>query len=121
MILGLRTVIYPTPDLAKGKEWYSQVLGHNPYFDQPFYVGFFVSGFELGLIPDGVPSSYGPLAYWGVADIVVEVQRLTQLGGTVHEPVKDVGGGIKVAAMKDPFGNLFGVIENPHFNPKDVR
>jgi hypothetical protein len=26
MILGLRTAIYPTPDLAKGKAWYSQVL-----------------------------------------------------------------------------------------------
>jgi predicted enzyme related to lactoylglutathione lyase len=121
MIQGLRTVIYPAPDLAKGKAWYSQVLGHAPYFDEPFYVGFSVGGFELGLIPDGVPSADGALAYWGVSDIAAEVQRLTQLGGTVHEPVKDVGGGIKVAAVKDPFGNLFGIIENPHFNPKDVR
>ncbi|HEY7330878.1 MAG TPA: VOC family protein [Gemmataceae bacterium] len=121
MILGLRTVIYPTPDLAKGKEWYSQVLGHKPYFDEPFYVGFSVGGFELGLIPEGVPSADGGLAYWGVSDIVSEVQRLTQLGGTVHESVKDVGGGIKVAAICDPFGNVFGVIENPHFNLKDVR
>jgi predicted enzyme related to lactoylglutathione lyase len=56
-----------------------------------------------------------------VPDVVAEVQRLTQLGGTVHDSVKDVGGGIKVAAVKDPFGNGFGVIENPHFNPKDVR
>ena len=121
MIQGLRTVIYPTPDLAKGKAWYSQVLGQDPYFDEPFYVGFSVGGFELGLIPDGVPSSDGPLAYWGVGDIAAEIQRLTQLGGTVHEPIKDVGGGIKVAAVRDPFGNVFGVIENPHFNPKDVR
>lgn len=121
MILGLRTVIYPAPDLAKGKDWYSQVLGHKPYFDEPFYVGFSVGGFELGLLPDGVPSSDGPLAYWGVADIVAEVQRLTQLGGTVHEPVKDVGGGIKVASVQDPFGNLFGIIENPHFNLQSVR
>jgi catechol 2,3-dioxygenase-like lactoylglutathione lyase family enzyme len=123
MIQGLRTVIYPTPDLAKGKAWYCQVLGHNPYFDEPFYVGFSVGGFELGLIPDGVPSSDGPLAYWGVGagEIAAEVQRLTQLGATVHEPVKDVGGGIRVAAVRDPFGNLFGVIENPHFNAKQVR
>ena len=61
------------------------------------------------------------MAYWGVADIVAEVERLTQLGGTVHEPVKDVGDGIKVAAVKDPFGNVFGIIENPHFNPQIVR
>jgi predicted enzyme related to lactoylglutathione lyase len=121
MIQGLRTVIYPTPDLVKGKAWYSQVLGQDPYFDEPFYVGFCVGGFELGLIPDGVPSSDGPLAYWGVGDIAAEIRRLTQLGGTVHEPVKDVGGGIKVAAVKDPFGNVFGVIENPHFKLGDVR
>lgn len=48
MILGLRTAIYPTPDLAAGKKWYSEVLGLEPYFDQPFYVGFSVGGFELG-------------------------------------------------------------------------
>ncbi len=121
MIHGLRTVIYPTPDLAKGKAWYSQVLGHGPYFDEPFYVGFSVGGFELGLIPDGVPGSDGPLTYWGVSDAAVELQRLTQLGATVHEPVKDVGGGIKVASVKDPFGNVFAIIENPHFNLKEVR
>jgi predicted enzyme related to lactoylglutathione lyase len=121
MILGLRTVIYPAPDITRGKEWYSEILGYKPYFDEPYYVGFSVGGFELGLIPDGVPSSDGPLAYWGVADIASEVQRLTQLGGVVHEAVKDVGGGIKVAAIRDPFGNVFGVIENPHFNLKDVR
>ena len=44
MILGLRTAIYPIPDLAKGKAWYSQVLGCGPYFDEPFYVGFSVGG-----------------------------------------------------------------------------
>jgi predicted enzyme related to lactoylglutathione lyase len=121
MIQGLRTVIYPAPDLARAKAWYSQVVGHDPYFDEPFYVGFSVGGFELGLIPDGVPSAHGALAYWGVLDIEAEMLRLTQLGGAVHEPVKDVGGGIKVAAVKDPFGNVFGVIENPHFNPKEIR
>ena len=69
----------------------------------------------------GCPDRPGPLAYWGVADITAEVQRLTQIGGTIHEPVKEVGGGIKVAALKDPFGNVFGLIENPNFNAQDVR
>jgi catechol 2,3-dioxygenase-like lactoylglutathione lyase family enzyme len=55
MVLGLRTAIYPVPDLAAGKAWYSRVLGREPYFDQPFYVGYAVGGFELGLIPDGKP------------------------------------------------------------------
>jgi predicted enzyme related to lactoylglutathione lyase len=121
MILGLRTAIYPTPDLNRGKEWYRQVLGRAPYFDEPFYVGFAVGGFELGLIPDGEPGTAGVQAYWGVADIAAEVARLIGLGAQVHEPVKDVGGGIQVATLRDPFGNLLGLIQNPHFKPEDVR
>jgi len=47
--------------------------------------------------------------------------RLLELGATPLEPVTEVGEGIKVAAVADPFGNRFGVIENPHFNAADVR
>lgn len=122
MLLGLRTAMYPVTDLAKAKAWYSKVVGSDPYFDEPFYVGFSVGGFELGLLPDGgVPGSAGVLAYWGTANIEEEMKRLTSLGGITHDAVNDVGGGIKVATVKDPFGNLFGVIENPHFNLKEVR
>jgi predicted enzyme related to lactoylglutathione lyase len=121
MIEGLRTAIYPTTDLARAKEWYRQALERDPYFDEPYYVGFSVGGFELGLIPDGQPGTAGVQAYWGVADAAAEVARLTALGAEVHEPVKDVGGGIRVAMVKDPFGNAFGIIENPHFKLDDVR
>jgi predicted enzyme related to lactoylglutathione lyase len=121
VIQGLRTVIYPVSAIAEGKAWYGRVLGCDPYFDEPFYVGFSVGGFELGLVPDGTPSSDGVHAYWGVPDAEAALARLTGLGAAVHEPVKDVGGGIKVAAVKDPFGNVFGVIENPHFDPKRVQ
>jgi predicted enzyme related to lactoylglutathione lyase len=121
MILGLRTAIYPVPDLDAGKAWYSQALGVAPYFDMPFYVGYAVGGFELGLIPDGVPGTNGVQVLWGVADIAQELARLLAIGGTLHEEVKDVGEGIKVAAVQDPFGNLFSLIQNPHFKPTDVR
>jgi predicted enzyme related to lactoylglutathione lyase len=121
MILGLRTAIYPAPDLAAAKRWYSEVLGQAPYFDQPFYVGYSVGGFELGLIPDAQPGTAGPQPLWGVADIESAVARLLELGASVLEPVADVGEGIKVAAVRDPFGNRFGIIQNPHFDPKAVR
>jgi predicted enzyme related to lactoylglutathione lyase len=121
MIQGLRTAIYPAPDLARGKEWYRRVLGRDPYFDEPFYVGFSVGGFELGLIPDGVPGLAGVQVYWGVPDAAGELARLTALGAEVHEPIKDVGGGIKVASVRDPFGNLFSIIENPGFKLDEVR
>ena len=121
MIQGLRTVIYNVTDLAKAKAWYSQVLNRAPYFDQPFYVGFSVGGFELGLLPDGTPGLGGTVAYWGVPNADAAVERLRELGATVREPVQDVGEGIRTATVLDPFGNAFGVIENPHFSKEKVR
>lgn len=120
MIRGLRTAIYHVTDLPKAKAWYNQVLEAEPYFDQPFYVGYSVGGFELGLIPDGKPGPGGTVAYWGVADAAAAVKRLESLGATIREPLNDVGEGIKVAAVADPFGNTFGVIENPHFSVEKV-
>lgn len=116
MIQGLRTVIYPVTDIAEGKGWYAGVLGKQPYFDEAFYVGFEVGGFELGLVPDGQPGAAGATAYWGTADAKAEVARLVQLGATVESDVMDVGGGILVATVRDPYGNLFGIIQNPHFD-----
>ena len=120
MILGLRTVIYPAADLARGKAWYAEVLGKEPYFDQPFYVGFEVGGFELGLIPDGEPGAAGCIAYWGVPDAAAAIGRLQELGAELRDDVMDVGGGIKTGTVLDPFGNVFGVIENPHFDRSKV-
>ena len=120
MIQGLRTVIYPVTQLAEATEWYKGVLERAPYFDQPFYVGFEVGGFELGLIPDGVPGATGATAYWGTADADTELARLVGLGAKLDSPVSDVGGGIRVATVRDPYGNLFGIIENPHFDAAKV-
>lgn len=121
MILGLGTAIYPVSDLAAAKAWYSSVLDATPYFDEPFYVGFNVAGFELGLLPDGKAGSVGVYAYWRVPDAVQAYQRLLDLGASADEPVNDVGHGIKVASVLDPFGNRFSIIENPHFNKDTVR
>src|SRR5688572_20657900 len=99
MIKGLRTAIYPAPDLERGKEWYRKVVGDDPYFDEPYYVGFSVGGFELGLIPDGEPGAAGVQVYWGVDDAEAEMSRLEAIGAQVHEAVKDVGGGIKVGLV----------------------
>lgn len=121
MILGLRTAIYPAPDLDVAKRWYTELLGRQPYFDEPFYVGFSVGGFELGLLPNAQPGITGPQPLWGVANIESAYARLLELGASALEPVTEVGGGIKVAAVQDPFGNRFGIIENPGFNASAVR
>ena len=121
LILGLRTAIYPVNDLAAAKQWYAKILDLPPYFDEPFYVGFNVGGFELGLIPDGEPGVTGPQPLWGVTDASEAFARLIELGARSLDAVTDVGGGIKVGAVTDPFGNRFGIIENPHFDTGSVR
>ena len=119
MFLGLRTAIYHVDDIERGKQWYRRILGFEPYFDQPFYVGYNVGGYELGLQPDEGAANKkradGCVAYWGVDDAEAAFQKLIESGATVHEAVQDVGEGIKVGTVKDPFGNIFGVIQNPHF------
>ena len=116
--LGLRTAIYHVDDLAKAKAWYSETLATPPYFDEPFYVGFNVGGYELGLNPDVSkvkPGAGGTVVYWGVTDADAALARLLARGARPHEEVQDVGGGIRVAAVLDPFGNVLGIIENPQF------
>jgi predicted enzyme related to lactoylglutathione lyase len=112
---GLRTAKYAAPDLAGAKQWYTDVLGHGPYFDQPFYVGFNVGGYELGIVPDEEGRAGSHVAYWGVDDARAAHTRLLQMGATEHEPVQDVGEGILIGSVFDPFGNVFGIIQNPHF------
>ena len=118
MFLGLRTAAYHVSDIANARDWYSSILGFAPYFDQPFYVGFNVAGYELGLQPSEPETSKkaeGVVAYWGVDDAATALKHLIERGATLHEDIQDVGGDIKVASVKDPFANIFGVIENPNF------
>lgn len=117
MFEGLRTIIYPATDLAASKAWFTDVLGFGPYFDEPFYVGFNVGGYELGLLPAGDDGSgEGPLTYWGVADIESVYAALLAKGASEHVPVSEVGDGIKTGTVRAPDGNIIGVIYNPHFS-----
>lgn len=117
-MLGLRTTIYKVTDLAKAKQWYTEAFQTEPYFDEPFYVGFNIGGYELGLLPDEQPAatkSENVMTYWGVEKIEAEYDRMIKLGATGGEKPNNVGGEIMVAAVKDPWGNLVGLIYNPEF------
>lgn len=120
-MLGLRTTIYVVPDLQKAKDWYTKAFNTKPYFDEPFYVGFNIGGYELGLLPEEQPvgnRSANVLTYWGVDDIEGEYKRLVGLGATENEKPTNVGGEIVVATLKDPWGNVVGIIYNPEFKIK---
>jgi predicted enzyme related to lactoylglutathione lyase len=122
--LGLATVIYQVPDLDGAKAWYAQAFGKAPYFDQPFYVGFEIGGYELGLHPDlseGQPGPGGSVAYWRVTSLAQALEHFVMCGATLVSPAQDTGDDIKVARVTDPFGNVIGLIENPHFTTEGFR
>lgn len=117
-MLGLRTTIYKVDDLDTAKKWYEQAFLTKPYFDEPYYVGFNIGGFELGLQPDETHSSQKVetvVSYWGVNDINETYQRLISLGATENEQPYNVGDDLMTATVKDPFCNVIGLIYNPHF------
>ena len=113
-LLALRSVIHPAPDLERAKQWYTAALGKPPYFDQPFYVGFDVGGFELGLDPDAAahpPGAGGGLAYWRVDDMDAAWAHLIGLGATaVHAP-HAIDPTLRMASLRDPFGTVIGLLE----------
>jgi predicted enzyme related to lactoylglutathione lyase len=125
MFLGLRTAKYEVADMTKAKEWYSKALGMEPYFDQPaFYVGYNVGGYDLGLVPAPkveTKRAAAGVAYWGVEDAHAAYKRLIELGATPVEEVQDVGGGMLVGEVRDPFGNILGIIYNPQFKPGETK
>lgn len=117
-LLGLRTTTYKVSDMAQAKTWYNNILGFEPYFDEPFYVGYNVAGYELGLQPDekNEAKTDGVITYWGVEDVEEKYNELLAAGAIPYEAPNEVGGGIIVAAVKDPWDNVFGIIFNPHFS-----
>ncbi|HEX8270249.1 MAG TPA: VOC family protein [Flavobacterium sp.] len=115
---GLRTVIYKVEDLQQAKAWYTKAFGAEPYFNEPFYIGFEVGGYELGLHPTGnsqTIKSDNVLVYWAVDDVQIAYEELISIGAKPHESPQNVGGEIVVASLQDPWGNCIGIIYNPYF------
>ncbi len=116
MFLGLRATLFHAENLGDAKAWYARVLGVEPYFDAPFYVGFNIGGYELGLAPKDSETDSESLTYWGVANAEDAFKHLCEAGATPHHEITDVGDGIRVGAVKTPHGNVVGIIENPIFD-----
>lgn len=114
-MLGLRTTIYKVPNLIEAKDWYSKAFQTKPYFDEPYYVGFNIGGYELGLLPEEVVKGENVLSYWGVEDIQATFDHLISVGALVHEAPHSVGEPLLVATVKDPWDNIIGLIYNPVF------
>ncbi|WP_426512705.1 VOC family protein [Dactylosporangium sp. McL0621] len=120
---GMATVSYFASDWAAARTWYTRMLGAEPYFLRDGYAEWRLGDrqAELGLIDarfraPGTPAGpVGAVLYWHVDDVEAEVARLLELGATEHEPPQDRGHGFVTATVLDPFGNLLGIMYNPHY------
>ncbi len=123
MLRGMATVSYWAADHAAAKRWYTELLGVDPYFERPGYAEFRLGDYqhELGLVdsrylPEGAAAGPGgAVLYWHVDDLAATFERLLALGATVYQEPIDRGGGFITAAVVDPFGNVLGVMRNPHY------
>jgi lactoylglutathione lyase len=118
-ILGLRTTIYKVDDITRAKAWYSWAFGVIPYFDEPYYVGFSVGGYELGIQAEDAPKWENIVTFWWVDDVESASAHFLTCGATEVEKPMNVGGEIMVATVKDPWDNLIGLIYNPTFQVKN--
>jgi predicted enzyme related to lactoylglutathione lyase len=123
MLRGLTTISFWAADLAAAKQWYAELLGIDPYFERPGYAEFRIGDYqhELGLIdsryaPD--PSATGPagaVVYWHVDDVTATLEKLLSMGAKEHQAPIDRGAGFITASVVDPFGNILGIMYNPHY------
>ncbi len=111
---GMRLVVYPVKDIAHARALYREVLGVEPYADQPYYVGFRVGEQEIGLDPSGHSKGMtGPIGYVDVDDIHGRLRSLLGAGARERKGVTDVGGGKLIAWVDDADGNLIGLRQTP--------
>ena len=120
---GLATVTYWAADHAAARTWYTKLLGIEPYFDRGAYVEYRIGDLEaeLGLIdssyapPGASTTPGGAIVYWHVDDIQATFDRLLAMGATEYQPITPREAGFVTAAVTDPFGNVLGIMYNPHY------
>ena len=117
MLKGLQTIVYHVSNLEVAKMWYSEMFDMKPYFDESFYAGFNIGGYELGLDPSDTEYSKGnsSITYWNVDHIDAVFERFRSKKVIIHQEIHAVGEGIRLGSIRDPFGNVIWLIEiTPH-------
>ena len=118
---GLANVSFFADDLDAARTWYTELFGVEPYFAREGYIEFRIGDHldELGIIDRRfVPNGGGPsgaVVSWHVDDLEGTLARLIALGATEHDGIRERGEGFTTASVVDPFGNLLGIMTNPHW------
>jgi predicted enzyme related to lactoylglutathione lyase len=128
MLRGLATISFWADDLAAAKRWYAELLGVEPYFERPdpehpAYIEFRFGDYqhELGIIskayaPKGAAAGPGgAVVYWHVDNIEAMLEKLIAMGARAYEPLTKREAGFITASVVDPFGNILGIMYNPHY------
>ena len=109
MAENIKIIVYPAKDLNAGKKFFNTFLGVEPYVDSAYYVGYKANELEIGLDPNGK----AVIAYIDVQDIKKSLQTLLDSGASIYKDVKEVGGGLLIAQVKDTNGNVLGLRQGP--------
>lgn len=120
---GFATVNFYAADHAAARKWYTEFLRIEPYFERPGYVEFRVGDYqhELGIIdakyrPKAAAAGPGgSIIYWHVDDLNAVRDKLISMGAKEYEPILERGAGFITASVIDPFGNVLGIMRNPHY------
>jgi predicted enzyme related to lactoylglutathione lyase len=128
MLRGLTTVSFWADDVAAARQWYSALLGIDPYFERPdsehpSYVEFRLGDYqhELGIIdrsyaPKGAAAGPGgAVIFWHVDDVTATLEKLMAMGAKEYEPLTNREAGFITASVVDPFGNILGLMYSPHY------
>ena len=127
MLRGFATANFFADNVIAARDWYADLFGTDAYFqrpdeENPAYVEFRVGDYEdeLGIIdrqyaPHHDESPGGAVIYWHVDDLAATVKDLLARGAKEHEPIVERGDGFVTASMVDPFGNILGIMDNPHY------
>jgi predicted enzyme related to lactoylglutathione lyase len=128
MLRGFATISYWADDVAAARDWYAELLGIEPYFVRPeqgppAYVEFRVGDYqdELGIIdrryaPQGAAGGPGgAVMHWHVDDVAAAFDRLLSMGAREYQPITPREAGWITASVVDPFGNVLGIVYNPHY------
>ena len=127
---GFATINFWADDVAAAVAWYTEFLGVEAYFmrpgpdGRPAYVEFRIGDYqaELGIIdrayapPGAATVPGGAIMHWHVDDLDATVERLLSMGAKEYDPITPRGDtGFVTASVVDPFGNVLGVMSNPHY------
>ncbi len=128
MLRGLATVSFWADDLKAARTWYTELLGIEPYFarpdsENPAYIEFRLGDYqdEFSIIdtkyaPQGATAGPGgAVIYWHVDDVAATLETLMAMGATEYEPLTHREAGWITASVVDPFGNILGIMYNPHY------